>query len=331
MTINTETNRCLCYNYHGSGVPFWQNPTTISVAWIAERDQGNTTDLVNTSSTTLTTTTSGANGILVSANLAGTVSNSANSTTITGSGTSFTSSFIVGDVIYINSTTYATITAISSNTSLTVSQTITSANTNVSYSRGGRATLTWYYLYVIAKAGGSNVSLALSTRAVNNGDTLVDLPAGYTLYRQLPFAIPTDTAANLNAFRVGSGWPYTPIVYYDTPNTPSAANNQLFSASITPAGTTYSCSAPCLVPTKVAQIVLLNCHNLSNSTDSGLMVQSSSGSSYSGQISSDCYYSSVHQVRVLIGSGGSVFFYMTNGTTSTRTAYVTGYIITLVP
>jgi hypothetical protein len=65
----------------------------------------------------------------------GTVSNTAASTTVTGSGTKFTHLFKVGDGIFINSL-WNYITAIASDTSLTVSVAITLANTAVVYSRG---------------------------------------------------------------------------------------------------------------------------------------------------------------------------------------------------
>jgi Major tropism determinant N-terminal domain len=65
----------------------------------------------------------------------GTVSNTAASATVTGSGTKFTHLFKVGDGILINSL-WNYITAIASDTSLTVSAAITLANTAVVYSRG---------------------------------------------------------------------------------------------------------------------------------------------------------------------------------------------------
>jgi hypothetical protein len=65
----------------------------------------------------------------------GTVSNTAASTTVTGSGTKFTHLFKVGDGIFINSL-WNYITAIASDTSLTVAVAITLANTAVVYSRG---------------------------------------------------------------------------------------------------------------------------------------------------------------------------------------------------
>ena len=65
----------------------------------------------------------------------GTVSNTAASATVTGSGTKFTHLFKVGDGILINGL-WNLVVSIASDTSLTVSATITLANTSVVYSRG---------------------------------------------------------------------------------------------------------------------------------------------------------------------------------------------------
>ena len=65
----------------------------------------------------------------------GTVSNTAASTAVTGSGTKFTHLFKVGDGILINAE-WRLVTAIASDTALTVLGAITNANTAVAYSRG---------------------------------------------------------------------------------------------------------------------------------------------------------------------------------------------------
>lgn len=65
---------------------------------------------------------------------AGTVSTSASGTTVTGTSTTFTTTFTVGDTIIVNGETPRIISAIASNTSLTVSSAFSStARTNVSY------------------------------------------------------------------------------------------------------------------------------------------------------------------------------------------------------
>jgi len=67
------------------------------------------------------------------ANLGGTVSSSSN--TVTGSGTSFTTDFTVGDYIQINTSAPRLIVSIANNTSLTMANTVGSVSANV-YGRG---------------------------------------------------------------------------------------------------------------------------------------------------------------------------------------------------
>jgi len=83
----------------------------------------------------------------------GTVSNSANGTTVTGVGTKFTNTFKVGDTITINGQSVA-ISAIASDTSMTTAV-ILNANTNVSYTLTGG---TRFYV-----AGNGNVGIGTST------------------------------------------------------------------------------------------------------------------------------------------------------------------------
>jgi hypothetical protein len=55
----------------------------------------------------------------------------------------------------------------------------------------------------------------LSTRDVSGaGDTLVDLPANYTHFRQLPFAIRSDSSINILPFIV-EDWPHRPFIRWD--------------------------------------------------------------------------------------------------------------------
>jgi hypothetical protein len=335
MATNTESNNsAFHYNYHGTAVPVWESATTFSVAWIAERDHTNTTNLVKMSSTTVDLNISGANGILTSStSLPGTVSTpgsgSAQKWTVYGTGTSFLSTFVVGDVIRINGD-IASIVSIASNTQLNIMYSIAAVNNNVAYQRGGRERRTIYYLYAIAKPGGVDTALALSTRAVNNGDTLVDLPSDYTLYRQLPFAVATTpTSFNMTPFIVGSGWPYSPVIYYNSGANPTNTDQRVFSGTITTTGSTYSLTRPGLVPDKIAGIALLNAYNI-DSGGNGLFVKTSSADSESGQLLCDASRSFTVQSRVLLDSTGSAFFYMIGGS-SVREVYVSGFIVNKVP
>ncbi len=109
----------------------------ISISGTGASNVGNLTGLNATSSiTTLTTTLSGniaQNAATQTfASFAGTVSNAANSATVTGTGTNFLGQIAVGDAITIGSTVQ-NVTAIASNVSLTVGTAIAAANTNVGY------------------------------------------------------------------------------------------------------------------------------------------------------------------------------------------------------
>ncbi|MHA4892987.1 hypothetical protein, partial [Enterococcus faecium] len=86
----------------------------------------------------------------------------------------------------------------------------TSTESSVTAKRGGKAPNTHYLLYAISD--GTTPGLLLSMRNVAGGDTLVDLPSGYTASRQQAFAVRLDPAGNLLPFLVGDGWPDRPVV-----------------------------------------------------------------------------------------------------------------------
>ena len=227
-----EINKNYPYNFHGSAMPSFVSTTSFSLSTIAEKSQNNLINITSSTATTVSTGTTGAGGIMVSANLTGTVAITNASATVTGTGTSFTSNFIVGDVItiYGASTYYGTITAIGSNTSLTCAANFTATASGKSFSRGGLSPSTFYYLYVIASSTGGSASAALSTRSYATGDTLVDLPSGYTVYRQLPFAVLTDSSSLIIPFKVGEGWPNRPVIFYNKGCNPSDGTTLLYSA-----------------------------------------------------------------------------------------------------
>lgn len=161
--------------------------------WAFARDSTNAVDLSVSGSTNVYTTVA-TNGILQSADLTGTISVTSGSATVTGVGTSFTSDFIVGDVI-ASSVGNNVITAIASNTSMTVRDSYGSTASGLSYKRGGKATSNHYYVYLVS-VDGSSSNYATSTRNVAGGDTLVDL-GSYVYYRQLPHVLTTDSSSNV--------------------------------------------------------------------------------------------------------------------------------------
>jgi hypothetical protein len=109
------------------------------------------------------------------ANLTGTVSKTAGSTTITGSGTSFSTALDVGDVIEVPGGTYTervVVVAIASNTSLTVHRTMSFSASGQTASR--RQPTTKY----------QDTSLSTWTTAVTAGDVLrFNLEAVYSITR----------------------------------------------------------------------------------------------------------------------------------------------------
>lgn len=133
-------------------------------------------------------------GLLGSGSLAGTVANSASSTTVTGTGTSFTTDFQVGDTIYINDRSAARrITAIASNTSLTVESHFgTGSVTGSAYSRdGGKAPSTWYHLSLIRRSDTGVVDALYHVRW-----TPAALPTGYDARVYLGSVL-TDASSNI--------------------------------------------------------------------------------------------------------------------------------------
>lgn len=188
----------------------------IDVAGILCRDSTNQYWLANPNTVTLDFTASGLNGCAVSSgNMTGTIT--AAGTAITGVGTAFLSELVVGDLVYVDASNVSRVQAIASDTACTLEKTITASG--VTFKRGSvllnftsSGTAGWY-VYVISN--GQTTGLFASTRDVSSGHTLVDLPSGYTRYRQLPFYIINVVgSALLQYFSILGGWPYNPRVLY---------------------------------------------------------------------------------------------------------------------
>ncbi|MBY0451234.1 MAG: hypothetical protein K2X01_11480 [Cyanobacteria bacterium] len=154
--------------------PIYLTAGTFSVASFNVRNIVNDGNITKLTSTTVDISTAGLNGRAQSANLSGTVAYTSGTNTVTGTGTSFLADFKIGDVIFIGGSSAVRITAVSSNTSLTVDFTWGSSASAQTYTRGGRAANIWYNLYAVTD--GTTTGLLLSTRNVAGGDTLVDLP-----------------------------------------------------------------------------------------------------------------------------------------------------------
>ncbi len=195
-----------------SHAPKYLDSVSFSIQDLFARSGNDVTNIKINWNQTVNITWTGLNGRAQSAALPGTISVTGGSNTVTGSGTSFTTDFQVGDVI---STDWQRrrITAITNNTSLTVESNFVANQSGVEYFRGGEAPNTWYYVYAITNF--VTPGYILSTRDVlGAGDTLVDLPEHYTQFRQLPFAIRSDSSINIVPFIV-ENWPHRPFIRWN--------------------------------------------------------------------------------------------------------------------
>ncbi len=80
---------------------------------------------------------------------------------------------------------------------------------------GSEASNTWYYVYLIRKSSDGTCSAVFSTtnEAVSGSITY---PSGYDQKRQLPIAVRNDGSSNVMDFTVANGWPYRPLILYNT-------------------------------------------------------------------------------------------------------------------
>lgn len=211
--------------YRGSSSPVYSSGTQFTIASICERDSTDAVNIIKSTSTTVDISTYGLGGIAQSATLAGTGAVVSGLSAVTGVSSAYNSDFIVGDPVYINDTAECRrVSVVGGATSLTVESAWGATDASSGVKRGGRAPNTFYYLYAVSNGVDSNV--ILSARNVSAGQTLVDLPSGYTYYKQLPFCIRTDSIGNSSVivpFRVGTGWPWRPKIIY----TEYTANNVL--------------------------------------------------------------------------------------------------------
>lgn len=202
------------HHYRGSGSPVYVSSSTFTVPYICSRDVALGSGLgggniSKATSSTIDISTNALNGCAQSAALAGTIGTGGVSTTIiTGSSTTFSTDFIVGDVIWTAGAARR-ITAIASATSLTVESVVTIAN-GTSYKRGGEAPSTWYNVYEVYDIFGSgNTGIYLDTRNAAAGHTLSNFST--YLYNQMPFAVRNDSSSNIWPFSVAS-WGRQPLI-----------------------------------------------------------------------------------------------------------------------
>jgi len=162
--------------------PTWASTTTFTIDAGYAADSTGSIIMGHGSQKTINISTTGLNGVADSNSSkgvsGGTVSVTSGSAAITGSGTTFTTDFIVGDFITTAGGQALRITTITNNTSMTAASNFSSTESGVSYRRGGvrETNSCGLNLYMVSDAVGNNVGYLLSTRNVLSGDTLVDLP-----------------------------------------------------------------------------------------------------------------------------------------------------------
>ena len=176
--------------------PTYQTSTQYQISKCTVRNAANNNNIIISGAQNLDISATGLNGIAVSSTLSGTVTSTGTSVVGDGS-TNFGADFVVGDII-VSGSDYRVIKAINVGTNtITVDSAFTSDLSSASYSRGGLAPNTHYYIYALGHA--SAPGYILSTRCVAAGDTLVDLPSEYSTdnYRQLPYVMSTDENSEL--------------------------------------------------------------------------------------------------------------------------------------
>jgi hypothetical protein len=310
------------WSFHGSAIPVNDPSTSIFLDYIVERSWDDTVDIIKLTTTTVSTTTTGANGILVSGNLGGTVSisNGANTVTAYSGATNFLNDFQIGDTIVVNNVK-KTVVSISS-TSITVDSNYSTNLVGTTYQRGG-ASDTWYYLYAISYSNGSNVALALSTRSVASGDTLVDLPTSYTKYRQLPCVWKYNTGLSSFQRMIIENWPYQPVqkIIWDFATT--TATQQIFRGIPPTTWTTVSVSS--LVP-KISTIALINCYSDQQADNAYYIADENTVQT---QITNQGRSATCHNNKLFLSLTYRSFQHKAAATANAQTiSYITGFIIT---
>lgn len=181
--------------YLRSGNPVYQTVSQYVMPYVYARNAANTDNIIITSSRVLDLANVGVlNGIAQGDYLNGTIDTSG--VTVSGTGTSFATDFIAGDVIYAG-TEGRRIVSISGDSTMVLESAFATDLTGLSYKNGGLAPKTHYYIYALGDA--TTPGYVLSTRSTANNDTLIDLPTGYSTsnIRQLTHAITTDASGNV--------------------------------------------------------------------------------------------------------------------------------------
>jgi preprotein translocase subunit YajC len=183
---------------------------TFSIDSIYSQNHNGTRSLVKSTATTINLNNTGINGLAASSAsklIAGTISVSSGSATITGVGTTFTADFIPGDYFVTNGGQVRQILTVTNNTTMTSTVNFSTNESSVAYQRGGALPSTAWDLNLYAVSDGVTTGFMLSSRNTLGGDTLVDLPkVAKTGTATFTNASPTVTGSGtlfLSEFQVG--------------------------------------------------------------------------------------------------------------------------------
>jgi hypothetical protein len=307
--------------FRGTAPPVYASATTLTHAFIRDRDNADGTNITKGTTTSVDIATTGLNGMAQSATLAGTVAVTNGAASVTGTSTTFTTDYMVGDVICVTTAQCRRITVISSNTGMTVESNFSSTVSGVTYRRGGRAPNTHYLEYSITD--GTTAGFLLSTRNVAGGQTLVDLPSGYTASRQQAFSIRLNGSSNMLEFYVADGWPNRPRIFYNTDFVSDATDpTNVLSAGSASSFTSVSLSNY-LPP--IAQIAVL----LTQKNSIGQFYLRPSGSSLTTGVMGYDYDNAVTAELTLKTNAAQSVEYKVGG--GNLDMAVRGYIVTEVP
>lgn len=169
--------------YFNSGVPTKMSNTQFAISFVNCRDHLNTFNIVKNSQLIFDRSVVGVSGttggILSSPNattMPGTISVSSGGNTVTGSSTTFLTTFVKGDVFVTAGGQPRMVLNVASDTSMTVVSTFGATETTVAYSRNNSVTIVSSTLKAYVMSNGLDAILCGSYRSVVTGQTLVDLP-----------------------------------------------------------------------------------------------------------------------------------------------------------
>ena len=182
--------------FYISKPPIYLTTSTYNIPDIIARNYNNSANLFVNATNVSINNIDVINGIMTTL-MTGTVTVTSGSSIITGTGTSFTTDFVNGDIININGECQV-IAEIQSDTSLLVVNPYTTTYTDQPYKLNGKCANANYYVYLVNNATSSAPGFILTSKIYTEGQTLLSVPANYSNidYRIVPYKLTTDSFGN---------------------------------------------------------------------------------------------------------------------------------------